>query len=539
MERKSINSKIATFLMMLLLLMLSTQVVSARDLSGNWDKGQKLRVNKMTTGKFEKKNDSDCYYFKSNGGKYTLYLYSKKAVNNPYLTKEEIKQWKEWGLDYKVLPINFDYSGFELFSAYPGQKPTSQPGAIMSRVTIDAKATGDGWYRAKISLKRFKKNQKVAIMLTGQLKEDYKFILLDKNGKLPKTYTIKYNLNGGSGSISNQKKEQGSTIKLSSKKPKKEGYTFMGWSVKKNGSVKYKAGAKYKANSNVTLYAKWKRKPHLYGLAIGGWNTADDIYNISSAGNDAKKLRTLFLKNKMDGTYISKGTFKLHTPDGAPTRAQIDSWIKEAFKDAKSTDTCYFLYAGHGMAGVSGYTPLYDENDPEKVIGCKNLVYDGIGIVVNPTSTSKSDYYSYTDLVSTLDKNCKGHVVMIVATCHSGGFAKAAKGNSKFTVITGCSQKETLGNTVVDYTANSGEDLGVIPGLAAFFGPKVGIDPGYNDLVYYINKGMTGKHPMDANNDKKITEEEFYNYVSTNLQKKTNRHPQFYSSKSSRTIFQY
>ena len=128
---------------------------------------------------------------------------------------------------------------------------------------------------------------------------------------------------------------------------------------------------------------------------------------------------------------------------------------------------------------------------------------------------------------------------MIVATCHSGGFATAAKGNSKFTVITGCNQKETLGNTVVDYTANSGEDLGLIPGLAAFFGPKVGIDPGYNDLVYYINKGMTGKHPMDANKDKKITEIEFYNYVSTNLQKKTNRHPQFYSAKSSRTIFQY
>lgn len=539
MERKFISRKIATFLMMFLLLMLSTQLVSAKDVSGNWEKGTQLRVNKMTTGKFEKKNDADCFYFKSNGGKYTLYVYSKKAINDPTLSEEDIELWKEWGLNYKVLPIEVDYSGFEKFSAYPGQKATLQPGAIMSRVLLSAKSMGDGWYRTKIKLDRYKKNQKVAIVLTGKIKGNYKFILLDKNGKLPKTYTIKYNLNGGTGNISNQTKETGDTIKLSSKKPKRAGYTFKGWSVKKDGAVKYKAGATYKANSNVTLYAKWKRKTHLYGLAIGGWNTADDIYNISSAGNDAKKLRALFLKNKMDGSYITKEMFKLHRPDNAPTRAQIDSWIKDSFKDAKSSDICYFLYAGHGMAGVSGYTPIYDKNDPEKVIGCKNLLYDGIGITVKPTSTSKSDYYSYKDLVSTLDKNCKGHVVMIVATCHSGGFATAAKGNSKFTVITGCNQKETLGNTVVDYTANSGEDLGLIPGLAAFFGPKVGIDPGYNDLVYYINKGMTGKHPMDANKDKKITEKEFYNYVSTNLQKKTNRHPQFYSDKSSRTIFQY
>lgn len=81
------------------------------------------------------------------------------------------------------------------------------------------------------------------------------------------TYTVKYNANGGTGAPSNQTKTHGVTLTLSSTKPTRASvnndgvlttYTFKGWATSANSStVAYAAGAKYTANSSVTLYAVW------------------------------------------------------------------------------------------------------------------------------------------------------------------------------------------------------------------------------------------------------------------------------------------
>lgn len=81
------------------------------------------------------------------------------------------------------------------------------------------------------------------------------------------TYTIKYNANGGTGAPGNQTKTHGITLTLSSTKPTRASvindgttttYTFKGWAVSANTkTVSYAAGAKYTANSSITLYAVW------------------------------------------------------------------------------------------------------------------------------------------------------------------------------------------------------------------------------------------------------------------------------------------
>ena len=76
-----------------------------------------------------------------------------------------------------------------------------------------------------------------------------------------KTYTVTYDANGGSGAPAKQTKTTGQTITLSSSKPTRSGYVFMGWATKSNGSVVYKAGASYSADANVTLYAVWTKNP--------------------------------------------------------------------------------------------------------------------------------------------------------------------------------------------------------------------------------------------------------------------------------------
>lgn len=72
------------------------------------------------------------------------------------------------------------------------------------------------------------------------------------------SYKVAYNANGGGGAPSAQTKWYGEVLTLSSTKPTRAGYTFQGWSTSSTGAVKYAAGARYEANSAVTLYAVWK-----------------------------------------------------------------------------------------------------------------------------------------------------------------------------------------------------------------------------------------------------------------------------------------
>ena len=74
----------------------------------------------------------------------------------------------------------------------------------------------------------------------------------------PHTYTVTYNANGGTGAPSNQTKTYGVNLTLSSTKPTKTNYNFLGWSTSANGGVVYKSGAAYTNNSAVTLYAVWE-----------------------------------------------------------------------------------------------------------------------------------------------------------------------------------------------------------------------------------------------------------------------------------------
>lgn len=50
------------------------------------------------------------------------------------------------------------------------------------------------------------------------------------------TYTVKYDANGGTGAPSNQTKTKGTDLVLSDIKPTKEGYIFVNWNTKKDGT---------------------------------------------------------------------------------------------------------------------------------------------------------------------------------------------------------------------------------------------------------------------------------------------------------------
>lgn len=82
-------------------------------------------------------------------------------------------------------------------------------------------------------------------------------------------HTVSYNANGGTGAPGSQKKIYGSNLTLSSARPTRDGYVFMGWSTTSAGDVAYMPGSTYGADADITLYAVWQIayiKPAITGL---------------------------------------------------------------------------------------------------------------------------------------------------------------------------------------------------------------------------------------------------------------------------------
>lgn len=78
-------------------------------------------------------------------------------------------------------------------------------------------------------------------------------------------YTVSYNANGGSGTVSSQTKVYNKALTLRSNSYTRTGYTFSGWATSSTGAVAYAAEASYTKNASVTLYAVWS--PVTYAVA--------------------------------------------------------------------------------------------------------------------------------------------------------------------------------------------------------------------------------------------------------------------------------
>lgn len=102
------------------------------------------------------------------------------------------------------------------------------------------------------------------------------------------TYTIKYNANGGSGAPGNQTKTYGVTLKLSTTKPTRDKYNFLGWSTSASAtSPTYLSGANYTANAATTLYAVWEvayQNPALTNVVVERCDTNGNVSDSGTCG---------------------------------------------------------------------------------------------------------------------------------------------------------------------------------------------------------------------------------------------------------------
>ncbi len=171
-------------------------------------------------------------------------------------------------------------------------------------------------------------------------------------------YTVAYNANGGSGAPSSQVKIYATALTLSSSKPTRNGYIFVNWNTKADGTGKsYAAGASYTSNAAVTLYAQWK--VNTYSIAFNSNGASGSMSNLSMTYGTAKNLTAnAFTKTgytftgwntKADGSgtmYADKASVKNLTSSNGATVTLYAIWKKN------SVDTYTLSYNANGGSGA-------------------------------------------------------------------------------------------------------------------------------------------------------------------------------------------
>ena len=73
------------------------------------------------------------------------------------------------------------------------------------------------------------------------------------------TWTVKFDANGGTNAPASQTKTYGQTLKITTSKPTRTDYNFMGWGTSPDSTtVAYEAGGSYINDADITLYAIWE-----------------------------------------------------------------------------------------------------------------------------------------------------------------------------------------------------------------------------------------------------------------------------------------
>lgn len=185
------------------------------------------------------------------------------------------------------------------------------------------------------------------------------------------TYTVSYNANGGSGAPANQTKTYGATLKLSSTKPTRTNYNFLGWGTSASATtVSYAAGANYTANAAITLYAVWElayTKPRITNHSAVRGNYDGSVFTEDSSG---AYIRVMF-SYECDTQNIEY-EINITDADGNKENVLHVYGVRKSSKDVvlyrdisaiSSTEASYTvsIWVGDGIDGTEVYTTLNGE----------------------------------------------------------------------------------------------------------------------------------------------------------------------------------
>lgn len=203
-------------------------------------------------------------------------------------------------------------------------------------------------------------------------------------------------------------------------------------------------------------------------VCVGIGNYADArVQPLTKTENDAKAM----------AEFYKKGTKNVITITGRyATKTKIINSMRSQFSRAKRGDKIVFYFSGHGYPG--GFCP-----------------YD---------MTSLAEGLSYSDVVSIMRESKATDKFVFADACFSGGIRQKTKNNQN---------KPDVGN-IVFFLSSRGNEGSVESQLSAngFF-------------TKHLLRGLMGA--ADVNRDMKITVQEIFSYVSTNVKEQSGdrQHP--------------
>ena len=183
-----------------------------------------------------------------------------------------------------------------------------------------------------------------------------------------RSYGVKFNANGGKGSMAEQRIQRDVATKLSANKFTRSGHTFIGWSKSKAGGVAYGNAANVKnlaaAGGSVTLYAQWAKNKYSvkYNANGGALPKGKTMAAQALTYGKAAKLRKNAFTRK-DCVFIGWATSK--SGKVAYKNAQA---VKNLRTDGKTT-TLYAKWA------KKTYTVAFNANGGKGTMAKQKMVY--------------------------------------------------------------------------------------------------------------------------------------------------------------------
>lgn len=182
----------------------------------------------------------------------------------------------------------------------------------------------------------------------------------------PSQYTITFNANGGTGAPANQTKTHNTALTLSTTKPTRTNYTFLGWATTSTATTAaYTAGGTYPAanNANATLYAVWQSGQYTISFNANGGSGAPanqtKVHDTALTLSNSKPTRTGY--NFLGWSTSSTATTATYTAGGTyPANSNANATLYAVWQSNTQTTYTITYNANGGSGAPSSQTKTYN-----------------------------------------------------------------------------------------------------------------------------------------------------------------------------------
>lgn len=189
-----------------------------------------------------------------------VYL-TTSSTTTKFTASVQVWFWSRWGVD--------EHWGNNTFRADWAASATTSRGGRAFETSV---STGEGWSTSnQVQIASYSKTYtRTSSAQTGRFAAALSAIEAVGSSNVMRasvsftvpavsTYTVSYSANGGSGAPARQTKQHGVTLRLSSTRPVRDGFEFIGWGTSSTDTTpNYQPGGNYTANASITLYAIWE-----------------------------------------------------------------------------------------------------------------------------------------------------------------------------------------------------------------------------------------------------------------------------------------